>query len=101
MYVIIWEFQVKEEYEAEFEQIYGPDGAWAQLFKRGEGYLGTELLRDMEQPRRYLTLDRWRSRAAYEAFQKRWAEAYKELDRRCEGLTEQEVIIGSMVPIEV
>jgi|SRR5688572_9374671 len=101
MYIIIWEFRVKEEYEAEFEQIYGPDGAWAQLFKRGEGYLGTELLRDMEQPRRYLTLDRWHSRAAYEAFQKRWTEAYKELDGRCEGLTEQEVIIGSMVPIEV
>ena len=101
MYIIIWEFQVKEGHEAEFEQLYGPDGAWVQLFKQGEDFLGTELLRDVGQPCRYLTLDRWRSRAAYEAFQKRWAETYKELDGRCEGLTEQEVIIGSMVPIEV
>ena len=101
MYVIIWEFQVKEGHEAEFEEIYGAEGAWIQLFKRSEGYLGTELLRDMAQSRRYMTLDRWRSRAAYEAFQKQWAEAYKELDGRCEGLTEQEVIIGSMARIEV
>ena len=97
MYLIIWEFRVKEGHEAEFEQIYGPTGEWVQLFKRGEGYLGTELLRDVGQPRCYLTLDRWRSQEVYEAFQKRWAEAYKELDRQCEGLTEQENLVGEMV----
>jgi heme-degrading monooxygenase HmoA len=101
IYLVIWEFRVKEGYKAEFEQLYGPDGVWVELFRQGEGYLGTELLQDVAQPRRYLTLDRWHSRAAYEAFQQRWAEAYKELDRWCEGLTEQELIIGSMVHIEV
>jgi heme-degrading monooxygenase HmoA len=99
MYLIIWEFWVKEGHEAEFEQVYGPDGAWVQLFRQGTGYLGTELLRDVEQPRRYLTLDRWRSRTDYEAFQDRWAEAYKELDGRCEGLTEHESLLGIMIGV--
>lgn len=99
MYVVIWEFRTKEGHEAEFEQFYGPEGAWAQLFKEGEGYLGTELLQDVGQPGRYLTLDRWHSQAAYLAFQKRWAEAYEALDRRCESLTEQEALLGTMMTI--
>ena len=27
---------------SEFEKIYGPDGAWAQLFGDDEGYIRTE-----------------------------------------------------------
>ena len=34
----------------------------------GAGYIGTELLRDLEEPGRYLVIDRWESRDAYNAF---------------------------------
>jgi hypothetical protein len=30
----------------EFESRYGPEGDWAQLFRRAPGYHGSELLRD-------------------------------------------------------
>jgi heme-degrading monooxygenase HmoA len=52
----------------EFEAAYGAEGEWAQFFRRGAGYVGTELLRDVEQPGRYVVVDRWDSREAYNAF---------------------------------
>jgi heme-degrading monooxygenase HmoA len=52
----------------EFERVYGPDGEWAAFFRGAAGYVATELLRDLEVPGRYLVLDRWESREAYQAF---------------------------------
>jgi heme-degrading monooxygenase HmoA len=51
-----------------FEQAYGPEGEWAEFFRQGGGYVGTELLRDVEVPGRYLVIDRWESAEAYNAF---------------------------------
>jgi heme-degrading monooxygenase HmoA len=73
MYVILWRFRPLEGQESEFERAYGPSGEWALLFGRGDGYLGTELLRRFEDSREYLTLDRWVSRAAYETFHSRFS----------------------------
>ena len=52
----------------EFERVYGPEGEWAQFFRSGKGYVGTELLRDVETPGRYFVIDRWESREAYNDF---------------------------------
>jgi heme-degrading monooxygenase HmoA len=52
----------------EFERVYGPSGEWAEFFRQGRGYIGTELLRDVETPSRYLVVDRWESTDAYNAF---------------------------------
>jgi len=48
----------------EFELRYGPRGAWAVLFGRAQGFLGTQLLRDEATPGRCLTIDRWQSAEA-------------------------------------
>jgi heme-degrading monooxygenase HmoA len=53
---------------AEFERAYGPEGEWAEFFRDGDGYIGTELLRDIENAGRYLVIDRWDSRDAYQRF---------------------------------
>jgi heme-degrading monooxygenase HmoA len=76
MYVILWRFRALEGQESEFERAYSPSGEWALLFGRGDGYLGTELLRRSEDPREYLTLDRWVSRAAYKTFHSRFSSVY-------------------------
>ena len=60
MFVIVWEFTVSPEQRAEFARAYGPEGDWAHLFARCDGYVSTELLRDAELPDRCLTLDYWR-----------------------------------------
>jgi heme-degrading monooxygenase HmoA len=94
MYVIIWEYQVKEEQLVAFEKIYASHGAWAELFRKEVGYLGTELLRDSNQPQRYITIDRWTSPEDYESFRSKWESEYARLDAQCEGLTEQETLLG-------
>jgi heme-degrading monooxygenase HmoA len=53
---------------SEFERVYGPEGEWATFFRSGRGYVGTELLRDVEVPGRYLVVDRWESSEAYNDF---------------------------------
>jgi len=90
---IEWEFAVKPGCEERFEQIYGPAGDWARLFRRGEGYLRTELHRG-QQARRYRTVDFWRSRGAYEDFRKQHEMEYHTLDEVCAALTESEAEIS-------
>jgi len=93
-HVIVWEFRVRPGREAEFESAYGPDGDWARLFRRDPAYRGTDLLRDGAAERRYVTVDRWASRAANDAFRERWRTEYEALDRRCESFTEHEAALG-------
>jgi len=62
----------------EFERVYGNDGDWAQFFRQGRGFIGTELLRDVEAPGRYLVIDRWESAGAYNAFVAEHREDYME-----------------------
>jgi heme-degrading monooxygenase HmoA len=95
VYVVLWRFRPLVGRESEFEHAYGPSGEWAQLFRRDDGYLGTELLRRSDDPRDYLALDRWISRAAYEAFRVRWSDEYWRLDHRLEALTEEETPLGA------
>ena len=66
MIALVFSYEVRET--AEFERVYGTDGEWAGFFRQGRGYIGTELLRDMEAPGRYLVIDRWESADAYNAF---------------------------------
>ena len=61
-------FSYEARVPGEFERVYGPNGEWAEFFRSGAGYIGTELLRDVEIPGRYLVIDRWESADAYNAF---------------------------------
>jgi heme-degrading monooxygenase HmoA len=94
-FVALWEFRVRPGREAEFERIYGPQGDWARLFAGTPGFLGTELLRDLSDPRRFVTVDRWESRALYQAFREHSAAGYAQVDARCEELTASEAALGA------
>lgn len=59
MIQVVWQYEVKEESRGKFELAYGPGGAWSTLFAKAPGYRGTALLRDTEEPRKYLTIDAW------------------------------------------
>lgn len=101
MFIIVWEYRVKPTREADFERIYSEDGAWAELFQKGDGYLGTELLKDPSDPQHYLTLDRWTSTTDFESFLSTWKQEYAILDAQCEGLTEEETLLGKWESISV
>lgn len=91
MLVRVWQYDVAPGHEAEFERLYGASGAWAQLFGRGAGYLGTELFRAVQRPGRYITVDRFSSAEAWHQFLREHATAYAELDSRCAELTREEI----------
>jgi heme-degrading monooxygenase HmoA len=72
--VIVFSYEARNA--EQFERVYGPEGEWAEFFRRGHGYVGTELLRDAETSGRYLVIDRWESREAYQAFVEERREEY-------------------------
>ncbi len=96
-YIYIWAFAVQPDHIEAFRQNYGDGGAWARLFRRGHGYLGTQLLQDENDALRFVTIDTWSSSDDYEAFKAAHASEYAALDRVCEGLTGHETLIGHFV----
>ena len=98
MHVIIWEFSVPTSRRHSFERDYGSEGPWVKLFRSAPGYLGTELLRDENDPERFITIDRWTSAAAFEAFKRDFGAAYEALDREFDGLSDRETKIGTFTP---
>jgi len=94
-YVYIWEFFVRPGKEAEFVRHYGPDGTWVALFRRAPGYLETILLRNRENPSRFVTIDRWKSADAFAAFRSEFDREFTSLDEQCQELTTRENALGT------
>jgi heme-degrading monooxygenase HmoA len=94
MVAFVWQFVARDDRISEFEHAYSSIGAWAELFSKAPGFRGTTLLRDTENSRRFLTMDRWDSVEAQSAMREKFAREYEELDRACEHLTESERRIG-------
>jgi quinol monooxygenase YgiN len=94
-FVVLWEFRVRADKRREFERVYGPDGVWVKFFRGGKGYVRTELIRDLETPRRYMTIDFWSSRAVYLRFKKHNQTEYRAIDEKCESLMEAEALLGT------
>jgi len=93
-YVVVWEFKVRPRMRKRFERAYGPRGVWANLFRRDPAYIRTETMQDARDGSRYLTVDFWKSQAAYEAFRKKRIEDYQRIDALCEQMTEAEREVG-------
>lgn len=94
-FLVVWEYDVAPAQQAAFEKAYASDGAWAAFFSADPDYVGTRLARHGDRSGTYLTIDRWRSRAAYEAFNTAHRSRYEELDRGFAALTESERCVGT------
>jgi heme-degrading monooxygenase HmoA len=91
-FVRIWAYRPADGAEAGFAAAYGAEGAWVELFRRGAGYLGTDLFRAPDG--RWLTIDRWQSREGWEAFLAEHRPKYEATDRACAALTAEEWNLG-------
>jgi len=90
---LVFSYEVRDP--AEFERVYGPDGDWSGFFRQGRGYVGTELLRDVEVPARYVVIDRWESAEAYNAFVAANRDAYMRRVDDTRFHYEQEIRLGT------
>ena len=96
MFSVLWRYRVAPAQADAFAALYGADGDWARLFRGSAAYLGTTLYRDAGDPGTWLTIDRWTSRAAYEAFLETRAGGYAALDARGDALTVGEERLGTL-----
>jgi heme-degrading monooxygenase HmoA len=96
MFVVVWEYDVPAGSEDAFAELYGPRGEWVALFREYQGYLGTELLRGIgaAPQARFVTIDRWASQAAYDAFLTAAEPRYAHIDARGDALTSAERCLG-------
>lgn len=94
-YVVVWEFIVKTDKMPLFETIYGSEGLWAQLFQKGEGFIRSELIQDIETPNRYLVRDYWQSREQYLLFREMFNQEYEELNAETTALKQSETCLGA------
>ena len=94
-HVRVWKFRPAEGREDEFAEAYAGDGVWAPLFRRAPGFLDTALLRPTETGGWWLTLDRWKSEADFEVFQRDFGEEYRALDAEMEGVAGDEEFVGT------
>jgi heme-degrading monooxygenase HmoA len=90
-FAAVFLYEVDTDGHDAFQSVYGSDGEWARFFRSGEGYLGTELLRSGD---RYLLIDRWRSRADYEAFLEAQAGEYARRNEAARSLWRREHDVG-------
>jgi heme-degrading monooxygenase HmoA len=99
MYVIVWEFVVGPEKVGAFVAAYKSDGAWAKLFAKADGYIGTELLRstDSGQGTTFVTIDRWKTAEDFTRFLEDFGTEYRVLDTQLEGLTLRERKLGTFI----
>ena len=94
VFVYIWEYIVKEEYQTEFKRAYGPDGDWVQLFGNADDYITTDLHQDISNSKRFVTVDFWNTKDDRDKFQNQFSKEFKILDENCEKFTEQEKLLG-------
>ena len=90
----IWEYEVKDEFRAEFIEAYSSSGLWVSLFGQCKGYIKTELKQDVDHPERFLTIDYWQSQSAFSAMKRAIGDEYNKLDKQCEIYTLSENHIG-------
>jgi heme-degrading monooxygenase HmoA len=93
--VIALVFSYEARDAAAFEAAYGPEGDWAGFFGGADGFVGTELLRDVEIPGRYLVIDRWESAEANNAFAAEHREEYMRRVDDTRFLYDQELRFGT------
>ena len=93
----IWEYEVKDEFRADFIEAYGPNGLWVRLFGQCKGYIKSELKQDVDHPKRFLTIDYWQSQSAFSAMKQAIGDEYSKLDEQCESYTLSENHIGFFI----
>ncbi len=80
MIAIMWQFDVKNGQETEFEQLYGVDGTWTAMNRHTRSYLGTSFLRDQNRSSRYIVIEYWSEMLVYEQHRESGAAAIASLE---------------------
>jgi hypothetical protein len=101
MIAIMWQFDVKNGREAEFEQLYGVDGEWATMNRQTRSHLGSSFLRDQNRSSRYIVIDYWSEMVVYEQHREYRSDAISSFEARRITLVESVEPLGVFTALYV
>jgi hypothetical protein len=101
MIAIIWQFDVVQGREAEFEEFYGAGGEWTALNRLTRSYLGTSFLRDQNQLSRYIVIEYWSEMLVHEQHKAYRLDAIRTLEERRATLVKSVEPLGIFTALDV
>ena len=101
MIAIMWQFDVKNGSETDFERLYGVDGEWTAMNRHTRSYLGSSFLRDQNRSSRYIVIEYWSEMIVYEQHRAYRSDAIASLEGRCTALVESVEPLGIFTALDV
>src|SRR5918995_5008368 len=101
MIAIMWQFDVKDGRETEFEELYGVEGEWGTLNRQTRSYLGSSFLRDQNRSSRYIVIEYWSEMLVYEQHRTYRSDAIASLEQRRTALVESVEPLGVFTALDV
>ena len=101
MIAIMWQFDVKDERRAEFEELYGVDGEWATMNRQTRSYLGSSFLRDQNRSSRYVVIEYWSEMVVYEQHRAYRSDVIEALEARLAETVKSIEPVGVFTPLDV
>ena len=101
MIAIMWQFEVKNGCETDFEQLYGVDGEWTAINRRTRSYLGSSFLRDQNSSSRYIVIEYWSEMLVHEQHRTFRSAALASLEERSATLVDSVEPLGIFTALDV
>jgi heme-degrading monooxygenase HmoA len=101
MIAIMWQFDVKNGQETEFERMYGAEGEWATMNRQTRSYLGSSFLRDQNRSSRYIVIEYWSEMVVYEQYREYRSDAVVDLEARRTALVDSFEPLGMFTALDV
>jgi hypothetical protein len=101
MIAIMWQFDVKDGRETEFEQLYGVDGEWTAMNRHTRSYLGSSFLRDQSRSSRYIVIEYWSEMIVYEQHREFRSAAIASIEERSRTLVDSVEPLGIFTALNV
>ena len=101
MIAIMWQFDVKNGRETEFEQLYGVGGEWTAMNRHTRSYLGSSFLHDQSRSSRYIVIEYWSEMIVYEQHRTFRSAAIDSLEERSKALVDSVEPLGIFTALDV
>ena len=95
MIAIMWQFDVRNGHETEFEQMYGVEGEWTAMNRLTRSYLGSSFLRDQNRSSRYIVIEYWSEMLVYDHHRSYRSDAIASFEAR------RKAVVASVEPLGV
>lgn len=101
MVAVVWQFEIRQGAEKDFERFYGADGEWTKVSRRSRSFLGSSFLRDIAVETRYLLVEYWGEMVVYEKHLADFDDEMKTLEEQRQRFVERMETVGVFTALDV